>query len=251
MKVVITVEDDRLPHVEVTDGIRVRAYDTTPEQIATLFAQVDQDAPEAEPAGPWQCSPILPPNTVFYAARPPEECVVVEIPAGHQPWVMQTTETPTVHLVPLPRLLMLFKRQGPHIADTAVVAVADPGDLTLETPVYAYPLSNVYPNTRCCWYLPNRPYALADIPGLARTFFTTPNNWDLYGQNRSRLDYRGLIAALHERPTFPPEWLMPLHWTVAAWIGHVIPHLAVTAHQPAAPAAATQNSATTGGPDHG
>jgi len=125
MKVVITLEDGNLPHVEVTDGLMERAYDTTPEAIVNLFASSngDDDAPS-----PWLASPVLPPNTVLWATRNTEECLVLDIPAGNQPWVLNTGhDEATTHLIPLPRLLFLFVRQGKRIVEKALVAVADEG----------------------------------------------------------------------------------------------------------------------------
>lgn len=222
MKVVITLEDGNLPHVEVTDGLMERAYDTTPEAIVNLFASSngDDDAPS-----PWLASPVLPPNTVLWATRNTEECLVLDIPAGNQPWVLNTGhDEATTHLIPLPRLLFLFVRQGKRIVEKALVAVADEGPITPKTALYAYPLSNVYDNTTCCWHVPDQSYALGDIPGLARAFFSTPNNWDLYNaRNRSDLDYRALISQLTQRQAFPQEWLAPLQLTWADWIGRFVP----------------------------
>ncbi len=223
MKVVITLEDGHLPHVQVTDGVMERTYDATPETIVGLFAAANGDD---ESYSPWVASPILPPNTVLWAKRNTEECLVLDIPAGTQPWVLDVKGgEPTALLIPLPRLLFLFKRQGKRIVEEALVAVVDEGPITPKTALFAYPLSNVYDNTTCCWHLPDRPYTLADIPGLARSFFSTPNNWDLYNaRNRSDLDYRALIGELTQKQAFPQEWLAPLQITWADWIAQFVPN---------------------------
>ena len=222
MKVVITLDDGCLPHVQVTDGVRERAYDTTPEIIANLFADVNGDEGSSSP---WTASPLLPPHTVFWAQRNSEECLVLDIPAGQQPWVLQADRNqPTALLIPLPRLLFLFIRHEKRITKKALVAVAEEGLITPKTALFAYPLSNVYDNTTCCWHVPDQSYKFEDIPGLARSFFSTPNNWDLYhARNRSGLDYRALIAALTDRPAFPSEWLLPLGLTWTDWIAQFVP----------------------------
>ncbi len=221
MHVVITLTDGQLPQVTVTEGPAVRHYETTPEVLAELLVDAD-DGPAPRP---WTVSPILPPHTVLWAQQGDSECVVLEIPAGPQPWVLPTGEDAVTALViPLPRLLFLWTRHRGRITQKALVALNTDAPLTPDTPLFAYPLSNVYDNTTLCWTLPDQPYALTDIPGLARTFFATPNNWDLTRhRNQSGLDYRALGAALADRDTFPPEWLVPLHLTWTQWITQFVP----------------------------
>lgn len=245
MKVVMTLEDGRLPHVHVTDGIQERTYDTTLEMISHLLEEVGGDG---APVATWHTSPILPPQTILWASRTNGECVVFDIPAGMQPWVLQTRTTGTTSvMIPLPRLLFLFQRHGNRITHKALVAVDEEGAITPETPLFAYPLSNVYDDTNCCWHLPDKPYAVADLPGLMRAFFTTPNNWDLYqARNLSQLDYRGLIHALTERETFPSEWLRPLGMTWHDWIQKFAP----SATEEESQVTTTDHITLNGGSDH-
>lgn len=231
MKAIITLEDGRLPRVQVTDGLVERTFDAEPEIIANLFAQVNGDDAIAMP---WTASPLLPPQTVFWAAQSSEECLVLDLPAGPAPWVLQSEPgASTAVVIPLPRLLFLVLRRHNRIAKTAIVAVTEEGPLTLSTPLYAYPLSNVYENTTTCWTVPDRPYSRHEVPALARMFLATPNNWDLYqARNQSGLDYRALIAALSTRDTFPPEWLVSLDLTWAQWITQFVPTAADAAAAP-------------------
>lgn len=210
-RVTITLEDGQMPHVHVTDGVRERRYQMP---LETLVERLHDDS--ASPL-PWTTSPLLPPQTVFWAGRGSEQCWVGDLPAASYPWVLEGSRESAV--IPLPRLLFFLKQRDTHIIQTAIVAVADDAPLQPDTPLYTYPLSNVYSNTTCCWTVPSRSYTPADWPGLVRIFFSTPNNWDLtHHTNRSGLDYRGLVAALSTRSVFPPEWLQPLGFTWSTWI---------------------------------
>lgn len=210
-RVTITLEEGQMPHVHVTDGHRERAYQIS---LDTLVARLHD---EVHPTIAWTTSPILPPQTAFWAQRGTDQCWVGDLPAASYPWVLEGSHES--HIIPLPRLLFFLKQRDTHIIQTAIVAVADDAPLQPETPLYTYPLSNVYRNTTCCWTVPSRPYTPADWPGLVRIFFSTPNNWDLTHQtNRSGLDYRGLVAALSTRSVFPAEWLQPLGFTWSTWI---------------------------------
>lgn len=231
MKAIITLEDGRLPHIQVSAGLIERSFDADPETIASLFAQVNSDDATV---GQWTASPLLPPQTIFWAQRPPEECLVLDLPAGPAPWVLHTAhEASTAVVIPLPRLLFLVVRRHERVVKTAVVAVADAAPLTPATPLFAYPLSNVYADTTTCWTVPDRPYPRHEVPALARMFLATPNNWDLYqARNRSGRDYRALIEALRARDTFPPEWLLPLDLTWTQWIAKFVPPAAEAAAAP-------------------
>lgn len=219
MQAIITLEDGKLPHVAVTDGPLERTYDTTPEMLADLF--LDGDGGNQT----WSVSPILPPHTVFWGHRAEEDALVLDLPAGPQPWTVPTRSgVLDAHVIPMPRLLFWFQRRQARIVRTALVALADDAPLTPDTPLFAYPFSNVYPDTTCCWHLPDQRTPLDALPGLARAFFATPNNWDLYPANSgSGLDYRALIAALETRSTFPQEWLQPLSLTWTTWIARLAP----------------------------
>jgi hypothetical protein len=229
MRVVITLEDGAFPHVHVTDGLAERTYETTSDVLIDLL----RDA-EDTPSQPWIASPLLPPQTVFWAQQGDTDCLVLDLPAGPQPWVLPDGQASvTAYVIPLPRLLFLFLRRKQHVIQKAVVAVNTTAPISPDTPLFAYPLSNVYDNTTLCWTMPDRPYATSDLLSLAHAFFATPNNWDLtQARNASGLDYRALGAALADRDTFPPEWLVPLHRTWADWIAQFVPQAAPVADAP-------------------
>lgn len=228
MRVVITLEDGHWPDVTVTDGLAMRHFETTPEVLADLLL----DASDDHAPLPWTTSPLLPPHAVFWGQQGPDTtALVLDMPAGPQPWVLPTGETAmTAQVIPLPRLLFLFILHRQYLRHMAVVALATDDPLTPTTPLFAYPLSNVYNNTTVCWSLPDQRYTVSDLPGLAHAFLATPNNWDLTEQrNASGLDYRALGDALAHRPAFPSEWLLPLHRTWHDWLTDFVPQAELVA----------------------
>lgn len=216
----IRLKPDQHPEVWVHDGERRRHFFTTFSGLLGLLQEAEGRALREE--APWIPTPLLPPNTLYYAQRLEESWIVQDLPAGRYETLLDTGGR-EVFVIPLPRMLFAVHRRGSRVVGGAIRVTTETGAITNETPLFHFPLSNTYEDGRLCWYPPDdEAWTEERIPGLIRTFFATPHNFDVFSPRRNGPghDLRGLITALAEHETYPTAWLVPAE-SSSAWLAHI------------------------------
>ena len=105
---------------------------------------------------------------------------------------------------PIPRLVFCFKylRDGHKVVEASLCVVKDER-LTLDTPTYRYPFSNVHGNLSVC--LGNNALPVYKNPArlhtLAAYILRMPNNNDLYSEQNNRLHagFRDLLEQMKNK----------------------------------------------------
>lgn len=203
------------PEIWVREGPRRQHFFTTFSALVDLLRGAE-DAFYQQQA-PWQATPVLPPGACYYAENGTESWTILDLPPTRHAMTLETS-TLDVFLIPLPRCLFAVQHRGDRVLRGALRLVATADPLTDTTPLYHYPLSNVYPDGRLCWRPPDQPWPLTALPDLIRSYFATPHNFDLYHAARNHLGYdlRHLMTQLAALPEFPVDWLVPAE-SFAAW----------------------------------
>lgn len=110
-------------------------------------------------------------------------------------------------VIPYPKLLFFFKVRNEKLMESKCFAEGSRQDM-----LYSYPFSNVYENGNICWgsnafnSFPN----LESVNYLVQTFFSAPNNNDLWHPERCNgkaLSIRQLLDDIKDKEKYPDEYL--------------------------------------------
>ncbi|MDP9477090.1 MAG: prokaryotic E2 ligase family D protein [Actinomycetota bacterium] len=189
--------------------------------------------------------PPLPPRALLVDAveRPRASSIVLTgyLDPASRPFVLSRSEpaapTAVSAVVPLPSLVYRaewYRRD--RTLRTLSIAVCSPdlsGPPKPNTPLFRFPLSNVYGYHSSTSSWGNRPGAvcwpsmgslgsleLDELPerALIRGFLSVANNADLFGRgvshNGPHADYAAFLEDLDGRESFPRDWLIPTGLTV-------------------------------------
>lgn len=89
---------------------------------------------------------------------------------------------------------------------------------TVDSPLYRWLFSNVYPGGNVCWTSKVECELHEVIEKAVFGFLQTPNNRDLFGQSSSQnspyRDYDTFLTAVRDTNGVDPEWLIPRQETV-------------------------------------
>lgn len=109
-----------------------------------------------------------------------------------------------------PRLACILHVQNKQVTQMKLVAVPDVGDITLTTPIYHYPYSNVDDSGEVCWdgYRGEVITSGKDLAAFPLVFLSGTNNTHLRSNVRELFEhYKGL--------DFPAEQLRPFGMTIS------------------------------------
>ncbi|MCL6443709.1 MAG: prokaryotic E2 ligase family D protein [Alicyclobacillus sp.] len=99
------------------------------------------------------------------------------------------------------------------------LAVTIDESVTVDSPLYRWPFSNVYPSGNVCWTFDVECELHQVVERAVFGFLGTPNNSDLFGQSRSQnspyRDYESFLSTVQDVGDVPAEWLIPMQQTVA------------------------------------
>lgn len=152
-------------------------------------------------------------EAVFHTGLLPENCIAATVSEDKTVYYLRHprlyadvnyygTEYPAF---PLPRMVFGFgyDTQSGKIVSQKLCVVKD-SQLTMETPTYHYPFSNVYSNYNICIgsnELPTYKNPMK-LGNLADYILQMPNNNDMFSEthNRLHLGYRDLLEHLKDKP---------------------------------------------------
>lgn len=215
LKVSFTV-DNMVKLTFLSEGGNIVKYITFDDFVgAILAAQHKDDKIITE-----NITPILPPNTIQYIELANGGYIIVLIKNKCQ--VDFDYGDKIYKKVGIPTLLFAFRMYQDALQEGYVVSVKDK-IIKAETPIFFYPFSNVFKDTRICWgnnKLPAFPDVLY-VSNIADMFLSMPNSSHNYGFNSSGLEYRPLLEAL-EGKNFEESILLSANMTYSEWISSII-----------------------------
>ncbi|WP_338657183.1 hypothetical protein V6B14_23320 (plasmid) [Sporosarcina psychrophila] len=108
-----------------------------------------------------------------------------------------------------PRLACILHVQNKQVTKMKLVAVPDVGDISLETPIYHYPYSNVFDNGVVCWngYKDEIINSGKDLATMPLIFLSGTNNTHLQSNVRELFEH-------YSGQDFPAEQLRPFGMTI-------------------------------------
>lgn len=211
---IIRLSEDNLVEVETVneDNTRTVKHITFDELVEVLKA-----SKQAEESKPSILTGVLPFNDAFgihtIASKVYDEhSQIVFMYRKPQATRIQYYET-VFDNTPIPGLIFAVKWTNRQVRALYVVAIKD-DYISKDTPVYAYPFSNVGSyDYRVCFGRNNifeieysEPASFHSLPSM---FLAMPNNDDSYGSNLSKLAHRKLLEEINGK-SFPNEWLKPI-----------------------------------------
>ena len=167
-------------------------------------------------------SGFLPDNCISYDVSDSHKTVSVWIPPGH---IDLTYHKTTYEHFPLPAMAFSFSVSAGGKTSNhrmAVIAVEKP---TPKTPLFLYPFSNLYADSRICVGAANSLPVYKDLRTLGTLpyhLLRLPNNDHMYSQhnNKLKLPYRDLLELLKnkEPPYYYGHILIPMGATLQDFI---------------------------------
>lgn len=147
----------------------------------------------------------------------PKNCVIAQITTKRKIYVL---EIPKSRLrvkyhdvayedVGHPRMACILEVKEKLVTGMKLVAVPDTGDITLKTPVYRYPYSNVFENGKVCWngYQDEEINSGRELAALPLLFLSGTNNNHLRSNVRELFDH-------YQGKDYSTQQLVPLGMTL-------------------------------------
>lgn len=145
---------------------------------------------------------LLPQGLVSYSGNSLEKYVVLRCPAQK---ISYTYENQTYEHFPMPELIFGIHLNKDNMVLKTYLRVLPQGPLSLDSPLYYYPFSNVYANGQICMgkneaLFYDKPQALENYPAYV---LGLQNNDDLFTNmhNRKSLGHRELLDLLATKST--------------------------------------------------
>lgn len=215
-EIIIHVRDDRQVQAEIREqGI----VDTKSIDLDTLLDCLEKGRTDQRRYS----TGLLPAGTVYlsFSIRDNHKYLVMECPETHIDYIYDKT----YERFPLPRLVFGFHVTGVGRIANITLGVPAKGRLTLQTPMYRWPLSNVHADKRVCLGsnpLPNI-QSLSQLEHIPRYFLSLPCNDDLFknSNNRFGMEHGELLEHLQDkgRDDYYDHILVPDGTTLKNFIG--------------------------------
>lgn len=138
---------------------------------------------------------LLPKNCIYHGVDGSKYFVIIEVPASKRPTLLRDRQNNQIlsQDVPIPNLVFGFYVEG-EMLRTSYCFSTQMGVTGLDTPLYHFPLGNVFDDGRICWG--NADVSLLrtmfEISQLPHIFFEAPFNGDLY--NNANSSGEGIVS---------------------------------------------------------
>lgn len=185
MKVIITMEEAKLPHIEFQKNKISRSFSVSLPTLLEMIEKSYYDPDEKkEREVPVFTSPALPLNTVKYSQNNRGDHIIFlyydEFKANikyHSDHFQQ---------VPFPKMIFAFGIRNSSVISRYVVAIKD-RFVRDDTQLFHFPYANVHGSTSLCYYEREEVKDLVQLQTFAYRWASVPINDHLYNQERSTL----------------------------------------------------------------